>query len=87
MTDLEKARRDFQVAKNRAKRKDKIMADKLEHEKNKPVIDIVKKAAFIIGYMTRVDCRASQLEVVDILDKVRSEEELEFYYRWCCRPC
>lgn len=87
MNDIEKARAHFRTAKNRLRRQEQIKADKLLYDRNSAEITVVKKAAFIIGYMTRVYQPASNLEITDILDKIKTREELEFYYRWCCRPC
>lgn len=41
------------------------------------------KAAVILAALVRVSRSAIQLTTDDILAKVKSEQELDFYYRWC----
>lgn len=43
------------------------------------------KAARLIASLARSHRAAVKLEVKDILSKCTSKE-LDFYYRWCCRP-
>ena len=42
-----------------------------------------QKAERIIAYIAKIVRRGAYLEVEDILSRVSSRKELDFYYRWC----
>lgn len=52
------------------------------YNEHKEEIEIGRKAALIIAYISSVS--PIQLDIEDILCKVASFEELDFYYKWCC---
>ena len=60
-------------------------AERLAYEENKEEITLVKKAAFIAIFLERTDARNIKVEVGDVLMKVKSTAELDYYFQWCCR--
>ena len=53
------------------------------YEEHKDEIETAKKAAFVAVKLAHIDQSARWLSVEDILCRINSIDELNFYYFWC----
>ena len=80
---LYEAQKHWRKKQRQQRRMELLEAAKQEYEEHKEEINIVKKAAFIAVYIEKTDYRRIKVEVSDILSKVQSIAELDYYYYWC----
>lgn len=59
-------------------------ARRIVYDENAEVIEIAKKAACIAVSLAKISTAARWLNVGDVLCRVNSLDELDFYYKWCC---
>lgn len=78
---------NFRTAQKRARKKAEVEAAYKEYQAHKDMHRMYKKAEMIIEYMKRVYWPAQYMSVGDILQKITSKDELEYFYRWCCKSC
>ena len=81
---LYEAQKHWRKKQKQQRQKELLKAARLAYEENEEEIKIVKKAAFIAVYIEKVDIRRIKVDVCDVLFKVQSIAELNFYYNWCC---
>lgn len=70
--------------RRQAHERDKSMREYMEHKED---YDMHHKACTIIWTLSRISYSARELAVDEILDKVETKSELDFYYRWCSKLC
>lgn len=79
---------DFYSKQRRVRRqaheRDKSMREYMEHKED---YDMHHKARTIISTLSRISYSARELAVDEILYKVETKSELDFYYRWCFKLC
>ena len=70
------------------KRKHRIENEKAKsmsrYEEQKTAIEYINKSAQIIWVLSKMTYSARFLNPSDIVQKVNSGQELDFYHRWCC---
>ena len=75
---------DFYSKRRKVRRQEQernqSMKDFMEHKEE---YDMFHEARAIIYTLSRISCTAKGLTEMDILRKVNSRTELDFYYKWC----
>lgn len=65
-------------------RKAREKANYARYKEQQTACEYSRKAAHIIRALSRLSFNANYLNTGDIVQKVNSGQELDFYYRWCC---
>lgn len=79
---------DFRTKQRRIRREEQERAISMEHYiEHKEDFDMFHEACAIISTLSRISYNARELTAEDILSKVISRTELDFYYRWCSKLC
>ena len=81
---LYEAQKHWRKRQKIQRQKELIEAERLANKEHEDEIKIVKRAAFIAVFIERADIRHITMEVSDVLSKVDTIAELNFYYKWCC---
>ena len=77
--------KEFISRQSRCRRLAKEKSESMKYyEEHKEEIEAGRKATLIIASLSRIDYVFHYISVEDILCKVSSLEELNFYYKWLC---
>ena len=74
----------FTGQRQRVLRKAREKANYARFKEQQTAYEYSRKAAHIIRALSKLSYNAKDLNTGDIVQKVNSGQELDFYYRWCC---
>lgn len=74
----------FNGRRGKILRRAKEKANYARYKEQQTAYEYSRKAAHIIRALSKLCYNAKDLNTSDIVQKVNSGQELDFYYRWCC---